>query len=135
MSKFDFDFFDFIGIVNATVQWVFKVSENRICLVISSADELVDKDKNEIFELCKSELFKSLPGFRDVEFISSKVIKEKRATFLPDTASVNSRPGYKTKYNNLFLAGDWIDTGYPATIESAVKSAKLCAEEILNLVS
>ena len=126
---------DFIGIVNATIQWVFKVGENRICLVISSADELVDKDKNEIIELCKTELLRCMPEFKNVEFICSKVVKEKRATFLPDTASVNSRPGYKTKYNNLFLAGDWIDTGYPATIESAVKSAKLCAEEILNLVS
>lgn len=126
---------DFIGIVNATIQWVFKVSENRICLVISSADELVDKDKNEIIKLCKSELLKCLPEFKKVEFISSKVIKEKRATFLPDTVSVISRPDYKTKYKNLFLAGDWIDTGYPATIESAVKSAKLCADEIFKLVS
>jgi hypothetical protein len=126
---------DFIGIVNATIQWVFKVSENRICVVISGADELVDKDKNEIVELCKSELLRCLPGFKNVEFISSKVIKEKRATFLPDTASVSSRPGYKTKFKNLFLAGDWIDTGYPATIESAVKSAKLCADEIQILIS
>lgn len=133
LDKIMFD--DFIGIVNATIQWVFKVGKNRICLVISSADDLVDKDKNEIIELCKSELLRCLPGLRNVEFISSKVIKEKRATFLPDTASVNSRPGNKTKYKNLFLAGDWIDTGYPATIESAVKSAKLCADEILKLVS
>ena len=126
---------DFIGIINGNIQWVFKVSNNRICLVISSADELASKDKNEIIELCKSELLKCLPEFKNVEFVSSKVMKEKRATFLPDTASVSSRPGYKTKYNNLFLAGDWIDTGYPATIESAVKSAKLCADEILHLVS
>jgi squalene-associated FAD-dependent desaturase len=126
---------DFVGIVNATVQWVFKISNNRICLVISSADEFIDKDKNEIIELCKSELLKCLPEFKNVEFISSKVIKEKRATFLPDTASVSSRPGFKTKYKNLFLAGDWIDTGYPATIESAVKSAKLCADEIYKLFS
>jgi len=126
---------DFIGIVNATIQWVFKVGENRICIVISSADELVDKDKNEIVELCKDELLHCMPGFRDAEFISSKVIKEKRATFLPDIASVTSRPGYKTKYNNLFLAGDWIDTGYPATIESAVKSAKICTDEVLKLIS
>ena len=126
---------DFIGIINGNIQWVFKVSNNRICLVISSADELASKDKNEIIELCKLELLKCLPEFKNVEFVSSKVMKEKRATFLPDTASVSSRPGYKTKYNNLFLAGDWIDTGYPATIESAVKSAKLCADEILHLVS
>lgn len=125
---------DFIGILNATIQWVFRVNEKRICIVISSAKNLVDKDKDELIELCKEELLKSMPGFINAALTYAKVIKEKRATFLPDNSAVNSRPGIKTKIKNLFIAGDWIDTGYPATIESAVTSSRNCVNEILNLI-
>ncbi len=123
---------DFIGILNATIQWVFKVNEKRVCIVISSAKHLVDMDKDALIELCKEELMNSIPGFRNAELTYAKVIKEKRATFLPDNLSVNSRPGCKTKIANLFLAGDWINTGLPATIESAVTSSKNCMNEILK---
>jgi len=58
------------------------------------------------------------------------VIKEKRATFIPDRDSENFRPDQKTKYSNLFIAGDWTDTWMPSTIESAVKSAKIISEII-----
>ncbi len=125
---------DFAGILNATIQWVFRVSKNRICIVISSAKNLIDKDKEEIIEICKNELLNCMPQFRNVEFTYSKVVKEKRATFLPDTVSVNSRPGHKTKYKNLFIAGDWVNTGYPATIESAVTSGKNCVDVIQKII-
>lgn len=124
---------DFIGILNATIQWIFKVSEKRICVVISSAKNLVDKDKNEIIDLCRIELIKCLPQLKDIEITYAKVVKEKRATFLPDTASVSVRPEYKTKYKNLFIAGDWVNTGYPASIESAVTSSKNCVDEIKKI--
>ncbi len=126
---------DFVGILNATIQWVFKINRRRICIVISSAKNLVNKEKNELVSICRDELNRSLPQFRDCRTIYTKVVKEKRATFLPDKASVSSRPDFRTKINNLFLAGDWINTGYPATIESAVKSSKNCVEEIIKLTS
>jgi len=123
---------DFAGLLNSPIQWIFKNSKNRINLVISSAGELINMDKNEIIELSKKELIKCLPGFQNVEFTYSRVVKEKRATFLPNVDSLNARPGNKTKFNNLFIAGDWTDTGYPATLESAVTSAKNCTNEIIT---
>ena len=62
------------------------------------------------------------------------MIKEKRATFIPNTYLLKNRPGTKTQIDNLFLAGDWTDTGLPATIEGAVLSGKKAAESIREKV-
>ena len=123
---------EFAGILNSSIQWVFRINKSRICIVISRADNIVDMDKEEIIELGKKELMDAIPQFKNVKFTYSKVVKEKRATFLPDVKSVTSRPGNKTRLTNLFLAGDWTDTGLPATLESAVTSGKNCVNEILK---
>ncbi|RPI17332.1 MAG: FAD-dependent oxidoreductase [Ignavibacteriae bacterium] len=125
---------DFIGILNSTIQWVFKVNKDRICIVISSANEIAGMNKENLVKLCIEELKQCIPEFRNVTFTYSKVVKEMRATFLPDISSLNSRPANKTKYNNFFIAGDWTDTGYPATIEGAVLSARKCADEVLKVI-
>ena len=57
-----------------------------------------------------------------------QIVKEKRATFAATPAEAAHRPGAKTRWRNLFLAGDWTDTGLPATIEGAVRSGRLAAE-------
>jgi len=128
---------DFVGVLGGTSQWIFRVSESatggQVCVVISSARDIIDKDKEELIELTKKELIQCLPGFKEAEFIYSKVVKEKRATFLPDIKSGRSRPKNITKYENFFVAGDWTDTGYPATLESAVRSAQNCVNEICRL--
>jgi hydroxysqualene dehydroxylase len=126
---------DFIGVLNAVIQWVFKVNETRICVVISSAKNLINKNKEEIIEICRKELIECLPILENKKITYAKVVKEKRATFLPDTVSLSSRPGFKTKYKNLFIAGDWVNTGYPATLESAVTSSKNCVNEIIKITS
>ena len=56
-----------------------------------------------------------------------RVIKERRATFAQTPASLARRPPARTRWRNLLLAGDWTDTGYPATIESAVRSGRTAA--------
>lgn len=122
----------FIGILDSPIQWVFKVQKDQVCIVISSAKKIAEMDKEDITELSKKELYKCLPSFKNIKISASRVIKEKRATFVPDTSSLNSRPGNKTSYTNFFIAGDWTDTGLPATIEGAVKSSKNCVNEILN---
>jgi len=61
-----------------------------------------------------------------------KVIKEKRATFIPSNDIIIKRPSQQTAIKNLILAGDWVDTGLPATIESAVKSGKVAADIVIN---
>ena len=61
-----------------------------------------------------------------------KIIKEKRATFIPSNDIIDKRPSQKTHINNLILAGDWVDTGLPSTIESAVKSGRVAADIVVN---
>ncbi|RPI62934.1 MAG: hypothetical protein EHM44_06015, partial [Ignavibacteriales bacterium] len=61
-----------------------------------------------------------------------KIIKEKRATFVPAITTLGKRPNSKTSIRNLFLAGDWTNTGLPSTIESAVKSGRIAAEQVLS---
>lgn len=122
----------FTGLLNTRVQWAFKVKSDQLCLVISSAKDIAELDKDEIISIAVTELQNCLPEFKDINLVNSRVIKEMRATFVPDAESLSSRPENKTKYNNFFIAGDWTNTGLPATIESAVKSSSSCVNLILS---
>ncbi len=122
------------GLIGTTVQWIFIRNRRHLSLVISGADGagLNEETPERIFEICKKDLSDTIRNFDRAEIEGYKVIKEKRATFIPDRESENYRPSQKTKYENLFIAGDWTDTGLPATIESAVKSSKIISNIILN---
>lgn len=122
----------FAGLLGTNSQWVFKVTKDQVCIVISSAGQIAEKNPEEITETAKTELISCLPELRSFNITASRVIKEMRATFVPDSNSLNNRPGTKTNLKNLFLAGDWTDTGLPATIEGAVKSGKTASNAILD---
>lgn len=126
--------FGMTGLIGTIVQWIFKRSARHLSLVISGADDLQITEMNveEIYNLCLNDLKNTINDFDKLKISDYKVIKEKRATFIPDFESDEFRPSQKTKYKNLFIAGDWTDTGMPATIESAVTSAKLCSDLIAN---
>ena len=62
-----------------------------------------------------------------------RVIKEKRATFAQTPGNLKRRPGVRSGYSNLLLAGDWTDTGLPATIEGSIRSGFKAAEEVLKV--
>ncbi len=119
----------FYGFIDSPVHWVFSHG-TYITVVISDANEIIEKEKSELFDLVSGELEKYLP-IKKGQIESYTVIKEKRATFIPSKESSKKRPAAKTKFNNLFLAGDWTDTGLPSTIESAVKSGRTAAELII----
>jgi squalene-associated FAD-dependent desaturase len=121
---------DYYGLINSRVHWIFN-HHDHITLVISDADELVDKSKEEILEIASTELKKFI-NINDDEITSFKIIKEKRATFVPAKDILNCRPKQTTGLKNFFLAGDWVDTGLPSTIESAVKSGKIAAELVIR---
>ena len=127
--------FGMTGLIGTKVQWIFKRNDHHLSLVISGADEIgiTEMSSDEIYKLCLKELKQTISEFDENEISDYKVIKEKRATFIPDNDSVNFRPKQKTRYRNFFIAGDWTDTGLPATIESAAKSSKICAEAIYNI--
>lgn len=121
----------FFGFINSTLHWVFN-KDSHLNIVISDADELVSKSDEDLIDLVKDEMKKFFS--LEAGLISRyKIIKEKRATFIPSNDILDTRPAQKTKIKNLILAGDWVDTGLPSTIESSVKSGRVAAEIILNL--
>ncbi len=120
----------FYGLINSKVHWIFNHS-SHLTLVISDANDLVELSKEEIFEMVAAELEKFV-NISSKEIKNYRVIKEKRATFIPSNYIIGRRPEAKTQFRNFFLAGDWVETGLPSTIESAVKSGKTAAQLILN---
>jgi hydroxysqualene dehydroxylase len=122
----------FAGLLNTKVQWIFKVKDDQLCLVISAAKEIAEMDKEHIIGIAKEELIQCIPGFKELNVTGTRVLKEMRATFVPDKDSLNARPKSTTGFKNFFICGDWTDTELPATIEGAVKSSRNCFELIMN---
>lgn len=120
----------FYGLINSPVHWIFN-KKTHLTLVISDADYLMNKTKEEILFLTARELQKFTKVMLD-DIIDYQIIKEKRATFVPSENTLNTRPSVLTSLDNFFVAGDWVDTGLPSTIESAVKSGRMAADAILN---
>lgn len=100
-------------------------------LVISASYELVPRSRQGIIELCRRELQEILPPARQARLLKATVIKETAATFSPEPGCDRWRPPQSGPIKNLFLAGDWTATGWPATMEGAVRSGYLAAEAIL----
>jgi len=120
----------FYGLINSIVHWVFN-KDTHLNLVISNADFLITKSDEEILNMVKKEMKKYFNLNPDL-FSHHKIIREKRATFIPSSDVIRDRPSQKTNIKNLIIAGDWVDTKLPSTIESAVKSGKVAADIILN---
>lgn len=100
-------------------------------IVISASYELVARSRQEILDICTRELAEALPATRQAKLLKGTVIKEVNATFSPDPGVDRWRPAQRTPVKNLYLAGDWTRTGWPSTMESAVRSGYLAAEELL----
>ena len=98
---------------------------------ISAADALVDEAADELARKTWRDVAVAL-GRRGDRVPAYRVIKERRATFAQTPDAVRRRPATRGRFANLFLAGDWIDTGLPATIESAVRSAYLAARAVID---
>ena len=107
-------------------------STQYLQLVISASRSLIPLSRQEIIDLCLRELREILPVARDARLLKATVIKEITATFSPTPGSDRLRPGQRTPIDNLFLAGDWTSTSWPATMEGAVRSGYLAAEAILS---
>jgi uncharacterized protein with NAD-binding domain and iron-sulfur cluster len=101
-------------------------------LVISASYDLVQLSRAEIIELCRRELADVLPATRETNVVKATVIKEVNATFSPEPGVDRWRPAQTTPISNLFLAGDWTQTGWPSTMEGAVRSGYLAAEAALT---
>jgi len=136
----------FLALLDHTTQWIFNKSllyahggtngdgpakGQYLQLVISASYDLVPRSRQDIIDLCRRELEEVLPATRDAKLEKATVIKEVRATFSPEPGVDQWRPPQKTHVEGMFLAGDWTQTGWPATMEGAVRSGYLAAEETL----
>ena len=130
----------FVGFIGTVTQWMFnkrKIFSARgeshpgyLSFVISGARRLVDRSNEELLEIVLKDLHAMIPASRDAKVLKSLVLKEKHATMAPDLSSHELRPTAATPMANFFLAGDWVQTGLPATIESAVISGRAAAASV-----
>jgi predicted NAD/FAD-dependent oxidoreductase len=125
----------FAGLPGRTMQWVFEKrlvfgeSASHLSLVASGAAAIVGDSNDALAALAAREVEASLPGARGLWPIRATVVREKHATFSLAPGQP-ARPGTRTPIEGLFLAGDWTDTGLPATIEGAVVSGNRAAAAI-----
>jgi zeta-carotene desaturase len=117
-------------LLDRTLQWVFRKSETYVQAVVSASRSLTTLPRAEIVELACNELREFFPASREAKLVRSHVIKEMRATFSSRPGLLSQRPDPATIYPNLFLAGDWTNTGWPPTMEGAVRSGYRAAENV-----
>ena len=128
-----------IGLPSRTFQWIFDKgrlvgsSQSHLSMVASGADAICAASNADVVKTAVAELAAALPRFRDVPLRHSVVVRERRATFSLRPGGP-SRPPTRTPVPGLLLAGDWIDTGLPATIESAVVSGHRAAAATLEFL-
>jgi zeta-carotene desaturase len=139
----------FLALLDRTTQWVFnktklygadagkesaKSAGQYLQLVISASYDLVERSRQEIIDLCWRELCEALPAAREAKLLKATVVKEISATFSPAPGCDRWRPEAAAATSavlNLFLAGDWTNTGWPATMEGAVRSGYGAAQFLL----
>ena len=118
-------------LLDRTIQWMFNKHEGRhIQLVVSASRALTEMARGEVIELALKELAEFFPRLGEVKVERAHVVKEVRATFSAGVGLEDKRPGSATSIPNLFLAGDWTRSGWPATMEGAVRSGYLAAEAV-----
>lgn len=118
-----------VGVIGGVVEWLLTF-DDRLSVTVSNADRLNGMPRDalaaalwdDVRQIC--EIDAALPPWQ--------IVCERRATFAAVPEQDSRRPGTRTAFGNLFLAGDWTDTGLPATIEGAVRSGHLAADMALG---
>jgi zeta-carotene desaturase len=134
---------DHAVLLDRTIQWMFHKSRlqphrdrnergSYIELVVSASKSLIEKSRADIVDLALAEVREFFPAARTANLIKSTVIKEVHATYSPRPGIDAYRPSQSTPWPRVFLAGDWTATGWPATMEGAVRSGYLAAEALTS---
>jgi squalene-associated FAD-dependent desaturase len=118
-----------VGVIGGAAQWVFAF-EDRISVTVSGADAMAERPREAIAAMLWADVAK-VHGLGP-EPPPWRIVKERRATFAATPEQDTKRPAARTRWRNLALAGDWTDTGLPATIEGAIRSGHKAAEIILS---
>ncbi|MEO8456995.1 MAG: hydroxysqualene dehydroxylase HpnE [Chloroflexota bacterium] len=133
----------FAAFLNTPVQWVFNKTKlwhesgpgQYLDISLSGADDFVDWPSGELIEHFRKEMLSLLPATRGATLVRALVVKQRDATFAALPGVARLRPTQATPVGNLFLAGDWTQTGWPATMESAVRSGGLAARAVIQAAS
>jgi squalene-associated FAD-dependent desaturase len=118
----------FAGLVGGTAEWVFR-KPGVISVTVSAADAIVNQPAEELAALLWRDVAAAF-GLPAAPVPPARILKERRATFRATPAQILRRPATVTGWNNLLLAGDYVDTGLPATIEGAIRSGLAAAEAV-----
>lgn len=118
-----------LGLIGGTAEWLFAFPD-RISVTVSAADRLVDVERETLARTFWAEICQAY-GLHS-EMPHWQIVKEKRATFAATPEQDAKRPRATTSWSNLFLAGDWVQTGLPATIEGALRSGEAAAALVVR---
>ena len=118
-----------LGLLGGTAEWVFT-HHDRISVTVSAADDLVRRDREELAQTLWNDVARALSISAPLP--PWQIVKEKRATFAATPEQNALRPDASTRWRNLFLAGDWVQNGLPATIEGALRSGDTAARLALR---
>jgi squalene-associated FAD-dependent desaturase len=118
----------FLGVIGGTAEWVF-VKPGHVSVTISAAEHLIDRTAEDLAQAIWRDVQRALE-LGATPMPHWRIVKEKRATFAATPAQLRRRPGPVTTHHNLFLAGDWTDTGLPSTIDGAIRSGFAAAQAI-----
>jgi squalene-associated FAD-dependent desaturase len=118
--------YSFLGVINGTAEWIF-LKPGVISTTTSAADRWIDRDAEDLASALWQDIAQAY-RLDPSRVPPHRVVKEKRATFAATPAQLRRRPKAGTRWRNLFLAGDWTDTGWPATIEGAIRSGFTAAD-------
>ena len=132
---------DFVALVDSPLQWVFNktaiMGQNcaqgqYVTVSLSAAFDYIDQPKQAVQEMCTEAMKEAFPRAKSARVTHSLVVKQDKATFRCLPGSQRFRPQARTPIGNLFLAGDWTDTGWPSTMEGAVRSGVYAAQALLQ---
>jgi squalene-associated FAD-dependent desaturase len=117
--------FDFAALIGSPVQWVFQKDRGYLCCSVSAADKYMAMATAELAAIAWGEVRDAVAELAHANLIRSAVTRNPNATYLPRAGAV--RPAQKTLASNVAIAGSWTNTGWPDTMESAVRSGRQAA--------
>ena len=117
-----------VGVLNATTEWLFAFP-GRLSVTVSAGDRLIDTPREELAKTIWSEVA-AVAGLPIDPMPPWQIVRERRATFAATPEQDAKRPDAATSWRNLVLAGDWTNTGLPATIEGAIRSGNRAADVV-----
>ena len=132
---------EFVAVLNSPVQWVFNKSlvqdandagGQYVCISLSGAWQYIDTPKEELIHTFTEEMARLFPRARGARVERVLVVKERHATFRSEPGAARHRPPQATPIPDLYLAGDWTDTGWPSTMEGAVRSGVYAADLVAS---